>query len=476
MRLYNTLTHSKEDFIPMQAGKVKMYACGPTVYNYFHLGNARPFVTFDTLRRFLEYTGYKVEFCQNFTDIDDRIIQRAKEEGITISELSERYIREYYIDADKLGILRPTYQPKATETIEAIVEMIGKLYDKGYAYDLSDGIYYDVSKFEDYGKLSHFHLDELMAGAGERTVAGEGEGKRNPGDFVLWKRKKGDEPSWSSPWGDGRPGWHIECSAMIRKHLGNTIDIHGGGQDLIFPHHENEIAQSEAANGEMLSRYWVHNAFVNINNEKMSKSTGNFFTIRDIVEKYSYRVIRFFILSSHYRMPINFSDDLLDAAETGLERIHESVVNLQFAGNSMERGSRDADTTATDELIQAVKCAKEEFVTVMEDDFNTADAVTAIFQLVRVANSSCANTAASPESLLGAADALIELCGVLGLDILGADEDESGIPTEVTELVEQRLLAKKNKDFAQADRIRDQISVLGYQIKDTTAGTQVLKV
>lgn len=476
MKLYNTMTRSKEEFVPMQPGKVKMYACGPTVYNYFHLGNARPFITYDTLRRFLEYIGYEVEFCQNFTDIDDRIIQLAKEEGVTIGEFSERYIREYYVDADKLGVLRPTYQPKATETVDDMVAMIAELEKKGYAYELADGVYYDVSKFEGYGKLSRYHLNELMVGSCERTVSGEGEGKKNPGDFVLWKKKKSDEPSWPSPWGDGRPGWHIECSAMIRKHLGDTIDIHGGGQDLIFPHHENEIAQSEAATGVPLARYWVHNAFINIDNEKMSKSADNFFMIRDIVKQFSYRVIRFFILSGHYRMPINFSSELLNAAENGLDRIRESVVNLKFTGGSVARQNNAVDQVASDELDRAVEEARKSYISAMEDDLNTADAITAIFQLVRNANTACTIAAISPDSLLRAADAILELSGVLGLDVLGTDAEESKIPDDVDTLVVKRSQAKKDRDFALADQLREQITALGYQIKDTPTGPQVSKL
>ena len=329
MKIFNTMTRYKEDFKPMVEGHVKMYACGPTVYNYFHLGNARPFVTFDVLRRYLEYKGYEVEFCQNFTDIDDKMIKRANEEGVTVKDIAERYIKEYYVDADGLNCKRPTYQPRATESIDAIIALVKTLMDKGYAYVIDgDGVYYDVTKFEGYGKLSHYKLEDLVAGGGERKASYEG--KKNPGDFAIWKFKKEGEPFWPSPWGDGRPGWHIECSAMIKKHLGDTIDIHGGGQDLIFPHHENEIAQSEAANGCTFANYWVHNAFVNVDGEKMSKSLGNFFTIRDIVAHFPYQVIRFFILSGHYRMPINFSDELLRSAQNGLERITTCVKNLKF--------------------------------------------------------------------------------------------------------------------------------------------------
>ncbi|NLT11239.1 MAG: cysteine--tRNA ligase [Clostridiaceae bacterium] len=475
MKIYNTLSKSKEDFVPIEPGKVTIYACGPTVYNYFHLGNARPFVTFDTLRRYLEYRGYEVRFCQNFTDIDDKIIQKANQEGVSIDVISERYINEYYVDADQLGILRPTYQPRATETIEEIVSMISDLLDKGFAYDLEDGLYFDVSKYDEYGRLSHFRLEDLLAGAGERVSAEDGLGKRNHGDFVLWKKKKDNEPAWPAPWGEGRPGWHIECSAMIKKHLGDTIDIHGGGQDLIFPHHENEIAQSTCSSGKPLARYWMHNAFVNVDNEKMSKSSGNFFMIRDIVQKYSYRVIRFFILSGHYRMPINFSDELLAAATNSLNRIIESVRNLEFVG-SHRSDSRFEDVDSESEALEkAVTEAKEAFINAMDDDLNTADAITAIFMLVRAANSAASqNGKASAISLKNALNMIIELCGVLGIN-LTIDAEDEGVPAEIMLLVEQRAEAKRAKNFAGADAIRDQISALGFVVKDTPSGPQVTK-
>lgn len=474
MKLYNTMSRTKEEFIPSEDGQVKMYACGPTVYNYFHLGNARPFITFDTMRRYLEYTGYQVEFCQNFTDIDDKIIRRAQEEGVSIDRISERFIREYDYDADRLRILKPTYRPRATETIPEMIELIQELERKGYTYELEDGIYYDVSKFSDYGKLSRFRLEDLVEGAGERSCSAEGVSKRNPGDFVLWKKKKEGEPSWPSPWGEGRPGWHIECSAMIRKHLGDTIDIHGGGQDLIFPHHENEIAQSEAATGLPLAKYWVHNAFVNVDNEKMSKSAGNFFMIRDITEKFEYRVIRFFILSGHYRMPINFSDTLLSSAENGLNRIRESVLNLRFVGGSDERKNAETSDKDSWDLLDSIEKASREFLEAMEDDFNTADAITAIFQLVRVANTACQTPGVSSDSLISAADKILELSEVLGLDVLGEDEG-TRIPDAVLKLVEKRNKAKQDRDYELADRIREEVSGLGYQIKDTPSGPQVVK-
>ena len=466
MKIFNTLTRYKEDFKPMVDGHVKMYACGPTVYNYFHLGNARPFVTFDTLRRYLEYRGYEVEFCQNFTDIDDKMIKRANEEGVTVKDIAERYIKEYYVDADGLNCKRPTYQPRATESIDAIIALVQTLMDKGYAYVIEgDGVYYDVTKFEGYGKLSHYNLDELEAGGGERKASYEG--KKNPGDFAIWKFKKEGEPFWQSPWGEGRPGWHIECSAMIKQYLGDTIDIHGGGQDLIFPHHENEIAQSEAANGCTFVNYWVHNAFVNVDGEKMSKSLGNFFTIRDIAAHFPYQVIRFFILSGHYRMPINFSDELLKSAQNGLERITTCVKNLKFViGKNSGDGSGDAA------LLESVKNAGEEFIKCMDDDLNTADAITAIFNLVRDTNSAVAAGNVSDDALKAALDKLVELTEVLGIE--AAEEDS--VPSEVMDLVNKRAEAKKAKDFALADSLRDQITSMGYSVKDTANGPQVEKL
>ncbi len=470
MKIYNTMTKYKEEFVPIEPGKVKMYACGPTVYNYFHLGNARPFITFDTMRRYLEYRGYQVEFCQNFTDIDDRMIDSANKEGITVRELADRYIAEYYVDADKLNVLRPTYQPRATETIDAIIDMIKILVDKGYAYELEDGVYYDVAKFGNYGCLSHYNIDELREGASDRVM--QSDVKQNSIDFVLWKKKKPGEPAWDSPWGEGRPGWHIECSAMIKKYLGETIDIHGGGQDLIFPHHENEIAQSEAANGVPFVHYWMHNGFINVDNEKMSKSVGNFFTVRDIVKDYSYDVIRFFILTGHYRMPINFSADLLQAAANGLERITNAVTNIRFVGESKDRVIGTVDEQAVSTLEKALTDARTDFVSAMDDDLNTADAITAIFELVRAANTACTEAVPS-DILLKAADLILELSGVLGVRVEGKEER---IPKEVTDLVAKRAEAKKAKDFALADQIRNQITELGFQVKDTAQGPQVTRV
>ncbi|MBQ7627943.1 MAG: cysteine--tRNA ligase, partial [Clostridiales bacterium] len=470
-KLYNTLTRTKEEFKTIEPGKVKMYACGPTVYNYFHLGNARPFVTFDTLRRYLEYRGYEVTFVQNFTDIDDKMINRANEEGITVSDLADRFIKEYYIDADGLNIKRQSVQPRATKSIGAIIKLIKSMEEKGYTYVIEgDGVYYDVTKKADYGKLSHYKLEDLQAGGGERGASYEG--KRNPGDFAVWKFKKEGEPAWNSPWGEGRPGWHIECSAMIKEFLGDTIDIHGGGQDLIFPHHENEIAQSEAANCCPLANFWVHNAFVNVDGEKMSKSLGNFFTIRDIVKSYPYNVIRFFILLGHYRMPINFSDQLLESAKTSLERISTCVNNVDFLlGNG---GVKPAPAEGDDKFLASVEAAAESFVAHMDDDLNTADAITDIFNLVKVTNTGATADDVSGEALKVAADKIRELTGVLGIELFGTEEEE--IPADITELVEARTAAKKAKDFAEADRIRDELKAKGYIVKDTPNGPQVERI
>jgi len=467
MKLYNTLTRCKEEFKPIEDGKVKMYACGPTVYNYFHLGNARPFVTFDTLARYLEYRGYDVTFVQNFTDIDDKMIKRANEEGITVEQLADRFIKEYYVDADGLNIKRQTYQPRATQSMKAIIGLIKAMEQNGYTYVIEgDGVYYDVSKKADYGKLSHYKLDELEAGGGERKASYEG--KKNPGDFAVWKFKKEGEPSWGSPWGEGRPGWHIECSAMIKQYLGDTIDIHGGGQDLIFPHHENEIAQSEAANGCKFCNYFVHNAFVNIDGEKMSKSLGNFFTIRDIVKKYPYNVVRFFILLGHYRSPINFSDELLAAAQTSLGRISNCVRNANFV---LSGGNLAGDAEADKVLNEAVKTATDSFIAHMDDDLNSADAITDIFNLVRQTNTSAQEGKVSSEALIAARDKILELTGVLGIVL----DLEEAIPEEITELANKRAEAKKAKDYALADQIRDEIQAKGYTVKDVPGGFKIEK-
>lgn len=470
MKIYNTMTHQKEEFVPLEPGKVKMYACGPTVYNYFHLGNARPFITFDTLRRLLEYIGYEVTFVQNFTDIDDKMIRKANDEGITVRELADRYIKEYYYDAERLNIRPATHQPRATETMDSIIEMISTLVDKGFAYVGGDGVYFETLKYEEYGKLSHHNLDDLIAGASNRV--GDGEGKRNPMDFALWKFKKEGEPFWPSPWGDGRPGWHIECSAMIRQYLGETIDIHGGGQDLVFPHHENEIAQSECCSGHTFVRYWMHNGFINIDHVKMSKSLGNFFTVRDIAAKFPYNVIRYFILTGHYRSPINFSDDLLTAAQTSLQRIATCVENLNFVGGSRkgEAGSIESDEAM--ELQKMLETAKQEFIDAMCDDLNTADALGTIFNLVRAANSAAADPKVPAALLFDARDHILEFMDVLGIVVQEEKDDE--VPADILQMVEERAAAKKARDFAKADALRDAVLERGWKIEDTPEGPHVL--
>lgn len=472
MQLYNTMKRKKEDFVPLRPGRVKIYACGPTVYDYFHIGNARAFVSFDILRRYFEYRGYEVEFCQNFTDIDDRMIQRAAAENITVQELADRFIKEYYKDADKLHILRPTYQPRATRTMDEIIDMIRTLEEKGIAYEAQDGVYYDVARFPDYGCLSHMHLDELQEGAGHSTL--QTQGKRNPSDFVLWKKKKEGEPSWPSPWGEGRPGWHIECSAMIKKYLGDSIDIHGGGQDLIFPHHENEIAQSVAANDAPFVRYWMHNGYITIDNEKMSKSENNFFTIRDIAEKYEHDVMRFFIASGQYRMPINFSDDLLQAASNSLSRITNAVENLRFKSRAETNDAIDPEAQRA--LNAAVRKTKEDFIRAMDDDLNTADAITAVFELVRAANTGAASQNTGGRLLTQAADMIVELMDVLGIPVETNKGGEDELTPEILDLVQKRTEAKTAKNFVLADAIRDDLLSKGYQVKDTPQGPQVSRV
>jgi cysteinyl-tRNA synthetase len=480
IRIFNTETHCKEELRTLEPGKVKMYVCGPTVYNYFHLGNARPFIVYDTFRRFLIYRGYTVDYVQNFTDIDDKMIRRAQEEGISVRELADRFIAEYFIDADALNIMRATVHPRATETIDEIISLIQTQESKGYAYTAADGVYFDTQKFAGYGKLSHHRLEDLEAGASERLGSTE-QDKRHPMDFALWKFRKPGEPFWDSPWGQGRPGWHIACSAMVRKHLGETIDIHGGGQDLIFPHHENEIAQSEAANGKPFVHYWMHNGFVNIDQEKMSKSAGNFFTVRDLAQHYGYDVLRFFMLTGHYRMPINFSADLLAAAQSGWNRIRTCVENLDFIVNRTRTTAPDAappaagalapvTAEAARDLQAACRQTRELFIAAMEDDLNTADALAAIFELVRAANTAATVPGISPDDLAEAARTLRELLDVLGL----VPDKKDQIPDEVWGLVEARAAAKKARDFQKADAIRTQVQMLGYEIQDTPQGPKVI--
>ncbi|MHB1452497.1 MAG: cysteine--tRNA ligase [Saccharofermentanales bacterium] len=473
MKLYNTLAREKQEFIPLVPGEVRIYTCGPTVYNYFHIGNARPFITFDTLRRYLEYKGMNVVFVQNFTDIDDKMITQANAEGITVRALADRFIAEYYHDADKLNITRSTFQPRATDCMDEIIDMIKILEKKGYAYVTDDGVYYDVEKFENYGKLSNFVLDELEEGASERVSTNEN--KKNKADFALWKFKKSDEPFWTSPWGDGRPGWHIECSAMSRKYLGDTIDIHCGGQDLVFPHHENEIAQSEAVTGKPFVRYWIHNGFININNHKMSKSAGNFFTIRDIAKKYPYDVIRFFILSSHYRSPINFSDDLLEASSNALERIRNCKESIGFEiknNPKFNSGTHPVNVDDDLDLTNSIKAASEKFTEAMDDDLNTADAISEIFNLVKEVNISIMHHSVSTRTLQNAGSKIAELCSVLGISM----ESPDSIPQTIILLAEERTKAKKEKNFALADSIRDQILQKGFTLSDTPSGTKITKI
>lgn len=465
MKLYNTMTRKKEEFVPVNDDKVTIYSCGPTVYDFFHIGNARPFITFDTLRRFLIYIGYNVVFVQNFTDIEDKMITRANAEGTTVKQLAERFIQEYYKDADSLNIQRPDHQPRATECVDDIIKMIDELLKKKHAYIGEDGVYFSVESFEDYGKLSNFNLDELEENASERIIVNGN--KKSKADFALWKFKKGDEPSWETPWGEGRPGWHIECSAMSRKYLGDSIDIHCGGQDLVFPHHENEIAQSEAVTGKPFVKYWLHNGFININNSKMSKSAGNFFTIRDIANKYGYDVIRFFILSSHYRSPINFSDELLEGSKKALERIRNCVESIDFVLEKLKEESAENEY----DLTGAAKKAKKGFIEAMEDDLNTADAISKIFDLVRKTNEALKDRKISKKQLTDAKDMIISLCDILGIEA----EVEIKIPDEINELAKERIRAKKERDFALADEIREKINEKGYDISDTPDGPKITK-
>lgn len=457
MRLYNTLTRQKEEFKPITPGEVKMYSCGPTVYNYFHLGNARPFIVFDCLRQFLEYRGYKVKFVQNFTDVDDKLINKSREEGISVKEIAEKYIKEYFVDAKGLGIKEASVHPRATENIDAIIETVQKLIDKGHAYVEDGDVYFSVQSYKNYGKLSHQPLEDLESGVRKELD----DKKHHPMDFALWKKRKTeDEIGWESPWGIGRPGWHIECTAMVNRYLGKTIDIHSGGFDLIFPHHENEIAQSECANDAPFANYWLHNGFINVNNEKMSKSLGNFFTVRDIAEKYDYEVIRFFMLSAHYRSPINFCDELMDAAKNGLERIYNCIDNLEFLLEKAEGESID------DSVKAAFDGFKEKFIASMEDDLNTADAISAIFEAVRFANSMEKPSKAEIEYAL---NMIKELGGVLGLL---KNAGKKNLDEEIEALIAQRAEARKNKDWALADKIRDDLKARGIVLLDTPDGVK----
>lgn len=465
MKIFNTLTRRKEEFVPLEEGKVKMYVCGPTVYNLIHIGNARPMIIFDTVRRYMEYKGYEVNYVSNFTDVDDKIIKKAIEEGVSAEEISTRYIKECKKDMADMNVKPATTAPQATQEIQGMIDMIQTLIDKGYAYPATDGtVYFRVKKFKEYGKLSHKNLDDLQSGFRSLKVSGEDQ-KEDPLDFVLWKPKKEGEPSWPSPWCDGRPGWHIECSVMSKKYLGEEIDIHAGGEDLIFPHHENEIAQSECCNGKIFARYWMHNGFLNIDNRKMSKSLGNFRTVRQIGEQYDLQVLRFFMLNAHYRSPLNFSADLMEAAKNSLERI------LEAAGKLSDRKDNAAAENITEEELALLKEA-EGFVTkfeaAMDDDFNTADALAAIFELVKFANTNV-NENSSKEFAAGLYEELFKLSDVLGLKI---EKKEEILDKEIEDLIQERQAARKAKDFKRADEIRDELLKKGIILKDTREGVK----
>ena len=464
MKVFNTLTKKKEEFVPLEEGKVRMYVCGPTVYNYIHIGNARPMIVFDTVRRYFEYKGYDVNYVSNFTDVDDKIIKKAIEEQVSAQEISQRYIAECKKDMAGMNVKPATKHPLATEEICGMVEMISELIDKGYAYEKNGTVYFSTRKFKDYGKLSHKNLDDLRSGGRSLLVSGEDE-KEDPLDFVLWKPKKEGEPFWKSPWSDGRPGWHIECSVMSRKYLGEQIDIHAGGEDLIFPHHENEIAQSEAANGKEFARYWMHNAFLNIDNRKMSKSLGNFRTVREISEQYDLQVLRFFMLSAHYRSPLNFSAELMEASKNGLERILNTTDNLKHLIASVAAEEMSAEEK---EAFSKTDAYVEEFEKAMDDDFNTADAIAAIFELVKYANTT-ATAESSKEYLRGLLDRIVKLGDVLGLIL---DKKEELLDADIEKLIEERQAARKAKDFARADAIRDELLEKGIILKDTREGVQ----
>ena len=461
MKLYNTLTRTKEEFVPLEEGKVKMYVCGPTVYNYIHIGNARPFIIFDTLRRYLEYRGYDVTYVQNFTDVDDKIIKRGHEEQISPEEVANKYIDEYFIDADGLGIKRANVHPRVTDNIQQIIDFVKELEDKGYAYEVNGDVYFDTKKFEGYGKLSKQNQDDLEAGARIEVNSQ----KRHPMDFVLWKAKKEGEPGWNSPWGEGRPGWHIECSVMSNRYLGETIDIHAGGQDLAFPHHENEIAQSEAKSGKPFSNYWIHNGYININNEKMSKSKGNFFTVRDIAAQYDLEIVRFFMLSAHYRNPVNFSDEMLNQAKAGLERLYNTKEKLEFTISNLQES---AMTEEEKSLVGELDGFRTKFIDAMEDDVNTADAISVIFELAKFTNSNV-NEKSSSEFAKKCLDQFDELTGVL--NIVNKKQDDM-LDEEIENLIQKRVEAKKNKDFKLADDIRAELLEKGIILEDTRQGTK----
>ena len=459
MKIFNTMTAKKEEFVPMDKNEVKIYACGPTVYNYIHIGNARPLCVFDVLRRYLEYRGYNVKFVQNFTDIDDKIIKRANEEGTTYDVISKKYIEEFWTDANGLNFKKATVHPKATENIDEIIKLISTLVEKGYAYQAENDVYFRTLKFKEYGKLSHQPIEDLESGA--RIAIGEI--KEDPLDFALWKGAKPGEPYWDSPWGKGRPGWHIECSAMNRKYLGNTIDIHCGGKDLVFPHHENEIAQSECANGCTFANYWMHNGYINVDNVKMSKSPGNFKTVREIANVYGYEVIRYFLISSHYRSPINYSLDIIEQCKSALERLYTCRDSLDFAIKNAAEETKENDA----ELIAELDKRREQFITAMDDDLNTADGLAAIFELTKDINTKILDHDVSKAVCEHAAKLYDELCNVLGILY---NRKENTLDSDIEALVEKRQEARKNKDWATADKIRDELKAKGIILKDTPQG------
>lgn len=458
MKIFNTMSRTKEEFVPVDPNEVKIYACGPTVYNYIHIGNARPLCVFDVLRRYMEYRGYKVKFVQNFTDVDDKIINRAIEENSTFKEVSEKYINEFWTDAHGLNFKDATIHPKATENIDEIIDIIKSLEEKGYAYAVDGDVYFRTLKFKEYGKLSHQPIDDLKSGA--RIAVGDK--KEDPLDFALWKAAKEGEPYWESPWGKGRPGWHIECSAMNRRYLGNTIDIHCGGRDLIFPHHENEIAQSECANGCTFSKYWMHNGYINVDNVKMSKSLGNFKTVREIAEVYGYEVIRYFLISSHYRSPINYNLEIIEQCKSALERLYTCRESLDFV---IKNSSNDIEDDKS--IIDCINSRKQQFIDAMDDDLNTADGIAVVFELVKDINTKILDKKVSENVCVAAANLFDELCDVLGILYNRKTND---IDDDIEALIEQRQQARKNKDWSTADKIRDDLKARGIILKDTTNG------
>ena len=468
MKLYNTLNKKKEEFVPLVPGKVSMYVCGPTVYNFIHIGNARPMIVFDTARRYFEYLGWEVNYVSNFTDVDDKIIAKSIEEGISSEEVAERYIKECKTDMAAMNVRPATTHPRATQEIDGMVEMISTLIEKGFAYEVNGTVYFRTRKDPSYGKLSHKNLDDLRSGGRSLLVTGEDQ-KEDPLDFVLWKPKKEGEPSWPSPWGDGRPGWHIECSVMAKRYLGETIDIHAGGEDLVFTHHENEIAQSECCNGVPFARYWLHNAFLNIDNRKMSKSLGNFFTVREISEKFDLQVLRLFMLSAHYRSPLNFSEELMQSAASSLERIRNAADNLAYlAGQS----TAEAETPEERALLEEAKAFEAQFKEAMDDDLNTADALAAVFELVKFANTH-ASEGSSRAFLDALSSQIVRLCDVLGLDVAHKEET---LDSQIEALIEERQAARKARDFAKADAIRDQLKAMGIELLDTKEGVKWKKI